>query len=192
MKCKFVKGTVRMTYSKAALNRAYRRYSFGFNVGKVTCRAGYDPQKDRFYIAGPETGAELADLVQKVEAIIQQSALDVDAIDVRSFLCKHFRAMTKIEQDLRRAALSERRFEFTDSKPIDMQQMSLEHQCLLEVLQEQSEKANEDAVANGTPHDVSYTVTTGMVESKMKEKLAQLSPIALFEGAAVTSFDGRC
>ena len=85
------------------------------------------------------------------------------------FLCKHFRAMTKVEQDLRRAALSERRFEFTDSKPIDMQQMPLEHQCLLEVLQEQSEKANEAAVANGTPHDVSYTVTTGMVESKMKE-----------------------
>ena len=115
----------------------------------------------------------MADLVQKVEAIIQQSALDVDAIDVRSFLCKHFRAMTKVEQDLRRAALSERRFEFTDSKPIDMQQMPLEHQCLLEVLQEQSEKANEAAVANGTPHDVSYTVTTGMVESKMKGKLAQ-------------------
>ena len=106
----------------------------------MTCRAGYDPQKDRFYIAGPETGAELADLVQKVEAIIEQSALDVDAIDVRSFLCKHFRAMTKIEQDLRRAALSERRFEFTDPKPIDMQQMSLEHQCLLEVLQEQSRR----------------------------------------------------
>jgi hypothetical protein len=58
-------------------------------------------------------------------------------------------------------------------EPIDMKEMSLEHQCLLEVIQEQSKKANQAAVANGTPDDVTFTVTAEMVEAKMKEKMQQ-------------------
>jgi hypothetical protein len=54
-----------------------------------------------------------------------------------------------------------------------MNGMSLEHQCLLEVIQEQSKKVNQAAVANGTPDDVKYEVTAEMVEAEMKEKMQQ-------------------
>ena len=60
-----------------------------------------------------------------------------------------------------------------DSKPADISGLRLEEQCLFEVIQEQSEKANQAAVANGTPDDVTYKVTAEMVEAKMKEKMQQ-------------------
>ena len=139
----------------------------------MACRAGYDLQKSKLCIEGPEKGAELLDLAEKVEAIIPESKADLDPLEVRKFLCKHLRAMTKVEQELQRAPASERRFELLDSEPIDMNGMSLEDQCVLEVLQEQSQKANQVAIVNGTPDDVKYEVTAEMVEAKMKEKMQQ-------------------
>jgi hypothetical protein len=55
-------------------------------------------------------------------------------------------------------------------EPGDISGLPLEQQCLLEVIQEQSQKANQAAVANGAPDDVTYKVTAKMVEAKMKEK----------------------
>ncbi len=78
--------------------------------------------------------------------------------------------MMKVEEELRRAPLSERNYEVLDSKPIDMKGLSLEEQCILEVIQEQREKANQVAIGNGTPDDVTHTITVEMVEAKMKEK----------------------
>jgi hypothetical protein len=140
---KFVEGTVRETYSDAALRKAWSKYSFDFKLDGVACRAGYDLQESKLCIEGPEKGAELLDLAEKVEAIIPESKADLDPLEVRKFLCKHLRAMTKVEQELHRAPASERRFELLDSEPIDMNGMSLEDECVLEVLQEQSEKANQ-------------------------------------------------
>jgi hypothetical protein len=86
------------------------------------------------------------------------------------FLCKHLQAATKVGEALQRVPESERRFELMDLEPGDISGLPLEQQCLLEVIQEQSQKANQAAVANGTPDDVTYKVTAEMVEAKMKEK----------------------
>jgi hypothetical protein len=66
-----------------------------------------------------------------------------------------------------------RSYEVLDSKPIDMEGMSLEKQCLVEVIEEQNEKAIQLAIANGTPDHVTYTLTPEMLEAKMKEKMQQ-------------------
>jgi hypothetical protein len=95
-----------MTYSEAAINKAYSKYSFGFNLDGVACRAGYDPQKSKLYIDGPATGSELLDLAVQVDRAIHQSESDLDPLDVRKFLCKHLRAMIKVEQELQRAPVS--------------------------------------------------------------------------------------
>jgi hypothetical protein len=170
---KFMEGTVRETYSDAAVAKAASKYSFAFKIGGVVSHAGYDPQKDRLYIEGPATGSEFIALAEKVEALIDSKADDLAPLDVRKFLCKHLRATIKVEQELQRTPLSERPFELLDSKPIGMNDLPLEHQCILEVLQEQSEKANQAAIANGTPDDVKYEITAEMVEAKMKEKSVQ-------------------
>jgi hypothetical protein len=44
----------------------------------------------------------------------------------------------------------------------------------LEVIQEQSEKANNAAAPAGKPDDVKFEVTADMVQAKMTEKLQQL------------------
>jgi hypothetical protein len=157
------------------IEKAFRKYSFSLNIDGVTYRGGYDRQKDTRYIRGPDTAAELADLAGKVETIIRETKPDLDPHDARRFLSKHLLAMIRVEQELQRTPLSECLFELVDSSPFDTKEMSLEEQCFLEVLQEQSEQAKQAAVANGTPDDVTYEVTIEMVEAKMKEKLRQLT-----------------
>ena len=164
---------MRETYSDAAVAKAMSKYSFGFKIDGVAYHCGYDPQESKLYIEGPATRAELLELVEKLEVIIREAKPDLDLLDVRKFLCKHLRAMTKVGEALQRAPASERRFEVLDSKPVDISGLRLEEQCLFEVIQEQSEKANQAAVANGTPDDVTYKVTAEMVEAKMKEKMQQ-------------------
>lgn len=167
----WTESTVRETYSDAAVAKAMSKYSFGFKIDGVAYHCGYDPQESKLYIEGPATRAELLDLIEKVEAIFRESKLGVDDLDARKFLCKHLRAMMKVKEELRRAPLSERNYEVLDSKPIDMTGLSLEEQCILEVIQEQREKANQVAIGNGTPDDVTHTITVEMVEAKMKEKM---------------------
>jgi hypothetical protein len=177
---KLLEGDVHETYSEAVLTRAWSKYSFEFEIDGVTCQAGYDRQLDTFYIKCPETapeasklGQKMFGLAEKVERMMRQSNSDLDALDTRKFLCEHLQAMIKVEHELQRAPASERRYELSNSKPIDTEGLSLEDQCLLEVIQEQSEKANNAAAANGKPDDVTYTVTADMVQAKMKEKTRQ-------------------
>jgi hypothetical protein len=172
---KWLEGEIQETYSDAVLTKALAKYSFDFKVDGASCHAAYDRQLKKFYTECPEATPEaskMADkvfgLAQEVERLIGQSKSGLDIIDARKFLCKHLRAMIKVEQELQRSPVSERRFEVLHSEPIDTQGLSLEDQCLFEVIQEQSEKANN--AANGTPDDVKYTVTKDMVKAKMQEK----------------------
>src|SRR5262249_11254368 len=137
----FMEGTVWETYSDAVLKKAWSKYSFDFKVDGVACHAWYDHQKRRCCAEWPDNAAGLFDLAEEVDHIIRQSKADLDPLDIHKFLCKHLRAMMKVEQELQRAPLSERCLELLDSKPIDMNDMSLECQCFLEVIQDQSEKA---------------------------------------------------
>jgi hypothetical protein len=79
--------------------------------------------------------------------------------------------MIKVGQELQRAPVSERCFEVLDSKPVDMETLSLEEQCFYELVQEQLESTEQGAAVDGLRDDVTYTVTPEMIEAKMKEKM---------------------
>ena len=54
---------------------------------------------------------------------------------------------------------------------MDINKWSLHDQCLIEVIQEQGEKAHQATPANGKSEDeVTVTVTKEMVEAKTQEK----------------------
>jgi hypothetical protein len=180
LQSKWLQGDIQETYSEAALTKALAKYSFDFKVDGASCHAAYDRQLEHFYAECPESvpeASKLADkvfgLAQKVELCISKSETGLDKIDARKFLCKHLRTMIKVDQELRRAPVSERRYEVLKSEPIDTEKLSLEEQCLLEVIQEQIDKGNQAVPTEGTPDDVKHTVTKEMVQAKMQEKAQQ-------------------
>jgi hypothetical protein len=166
LQSKFMECDVRETYSDAVLKQAWSKYSFDFKIDGMACPTWYDPQRKKKLCFECSDAAELFDLTQEVELGISQSKFGFATLDVRKFLCKHLQAMIKVEQELQRAPASECHYEVSDLKPVDMDKLSLEDQCLFEVIQEQSEKANQAAAANGTPDDVKYEVTKEMVKTQ--------------------------
>jgi hypothetical protein len=165
---KLMEANLQETYSDAALAKARSRYSFKYKIAGTAYTVSYDPKKGAL-LSCDEHG-ELFDLAQEIEHVIREFKRDFSIFDVRRFLCKHLQAMIKVGQALQHTSASERRYEVLNSKPIDTEGLSLEDQCLFEVIQEQSEKANNAATANGKPDDVTYTVTKEMVEAKMRER----------------------
>jgi hypothetical protein len=107
MEGKLMEGTVRETYSDAALRKAWSKYSFEFKLDGVACHACYDPQSNDLCMDVPHEGAGLLDLAERVDAIIRESKGDLDPLDLRRFLCKHLRAMIKVLQELRHAPVAE-------------------------------------------------------------------------------------
>jgi hypothetical protein len=165
---KLMEANLQETYSDAALAKAHSRYSFKYKIDGTAYTVSYNSQKGEL-LSCDEHG-ELFDLAQEIEHVITELKHDFDIFDVRRFLCKHLQAMIKVGQELQRAPATERSYELLNSKPIETEGLSLEDQCLFEVIQEQSEKANNAATANGKPEDVTYTVTKEMVEAKMRER----------------------
>src|SRR6478735_6588060 len=103
---KVCEGNVQETYSETTLKKAWSKYSFEFKIDGVTCQAGYDRQLEKFYAECPETAPEASELAhkvfglaEKVELVMRQSNSDLDPLDARKFLCKHLRAMIKVEQE---------------------------------------------------------------------------------------------
>jgi hypothetical protein len=161
----WMKGTARETYLDTTIKRALSKYSFRFEIDGIACRAGYDPDKNEFDIEGSSGNrAELLELAGKIEVILRGSKPELDRLDLYRFLYKHLRAMMKVEQELQRAPLSERRFELLDWNPIDKKGVPLEEQCLFELIEEQIDRMSDD---------VTDTITAEMVEAKMKEKMRQ-------------------
>ena len=95
--------------------------------------------------------------------------MEVDVLDVRKFACKHLQALIRVEKELQRSPMSERRYEVLDSKPLDLEKLSFEEQCMFEVVQEQLEKQKTTFDENGLG-DVTHTITKEMVEAKMRDK----------------------
>jgi hypothetical protein len=170
---KFHEADVMVTYSDAALKKAYLKYSFDFTIDGDACRTWYDPEKDVACFDCGDAGEELYQLSREIERAIKEceSKSCIDILELRKFALKHIKAMIRVEKELQNAPASERRWEVLKSKPLDLDKLSLEEQCIWEVAQEQIEKAeNEGAVGNGAPGDITYTVTKEMVEAKMREK----------------------
>ena len=108
----------------------------------------------------------------ELEQIIRQPKPHLDSLSVRKFLCEHLRAMIEVETELLDSPVAECQRELLNSKPVDMEQLSLEEQWLLELMTEEAEKANAAGV-NGTPSDVYYTLTPDILKAKMEAKKQQ-------------------
>jgi hypothetical protein len=166
---KFVEADIQQTYSDAALAKARSNYAFMYKIDGFAHSVRYDPQKE--VLLSYDKHDKLFDLAQEIELLIRDSKADFDIFEVRRFLCKHLQAMIKVGQELQRAPVSERCFEVLDSKPVDMETLSLEEQCFYELVQEQLESTEQGAAVDGLRDDVTYTVTPEMIEAKMKEKM---------------------
>jgi hypothetical protein len=77
--------------------------------------------------------------------------------------------MIEVETELLDSPVAECQRELLNSKPVDMDKLSLEEQWLLELMKEEAEKANEFGV-NGTPKDVYYTLTPDMLNARLESK----------------------
>src|SRR5437763_869982 len=83
---KVMEGSLRVTYTDTALERAWEKYPFNFKVDGVLSHATYDHLEKQFYVECPENGAELLGLSEQVERIVSESSGDLDQHDVRIFL----------------------------------------------------------------------------------------------------------
>jgi hypothetical protein len=166
-----LEGDVKMTYSEAAVKKAYSKYGFTFKIDGEICSTWYDQKKHRIIIDCLFDGGKLVALGQEVERLINEVPDDFKSLDVRKFLFKYIRTMAKVEEELKRATISERRYELLNSKPLDLESLSLEEQCLAEVLLEQSEKDEKAAAATGqSTNVVEGMITAEMVKAKLEEK----------------------
>jgi hypothetical protein len=173
---KFATAYVQESYSDAALKRAWSKYSFNYKIDGEARHTWYDSNTSEVGFDDGKGAEELFNLTEEIDRVIREShsKADIDVLDLREFACKHLRAMIKVEQELQRAPASERCYKASNVKPMDMDKLSLEEQCVLEVLQEQLEKAeSEGAVGEGAPGEKVYTITKEMVDAKMQGKEQQ-------------------
>jgi hypothetical protein len=144
---KVEEGTLRETYSNAALREAMRKYAFKFDVDGKSCSAWFNFQDDGFYSDCPAQQREgLYEFVAELEQIIRQPKPHLDSLTVRKFLCEHLRAMIEVETELLDNPVAECQREFLNAKPVDMENLSLEEQWLFELIKQEAEKANETRV----------------------------------------------
>jgi hypothetical protein len=169
--CKLQEADLQVSYSDTALKKAWLKYSFDFTIDGKACRTWYDPENDLECFDCGDAAEFLYQLTQKIEKSIAEcgAKLEVDVLDVRKFAFKHLQALIRVEKKLQRSPMSERRYEVVDSKPLDMEKLSFEEQCMVEVMQEQLEKQKTTFDENGLG-DVTHTITKEMVEAKMREK----------------------
>jgi hypothetical protein len=164
---KFHTATVRVTYSKPVLEKAWLKYSFGFTVDGEAYRIWHNPEKEVVCFDCGDAGELLYQLTREIELAVKQCGArsDIDVLDLRKFACKHLQAMIKVEKELQRAPASERHCKVLNSEPVDVEKLSLEEQCVLEVLQEQIEKVDDGMLDGAT-----CTITKEMVDAKMGDK----------------------
>jgi hypothetical protein len=172
-KSKFSEADLEVTYSETALKKAYLKYSFDFAIDGEAHRAWYDPGEDAALFDCGDAGESLFQLTREIEKALEQcgSKSDIAIIDLRKFALKHVQAMIRVDEELQRTPASERHWKVLNATPVDLEKLSLEEQCLLEVLREQVDKAeSEGAVGEGAPGEKVYYITKEMVEAKMREK----------------------
>src|ERR1700730_11302579 len=166
-------GTLRQTYSGAAWRKAMSKYSVEFEVNSKRYSAWFNPQDDGFYSDCPPPKRKiLYGAAAELERIIRQPKPRLDSLTVRKFLWEHLRAMIQVETELLDNPVAECQRELLNSKPVDMEKLSLEEQWLLEPIKEEAEKANEARV-NGTPTNLYYKLTPDILKARMEAKKQQ-------------------
>jgi hypothetical protein len=151
-----------MQYPKSAVRNIVPKYSFEFEIDGSSYRCWHN-KKGHLRVTFPkESGPQLFALMREIERLI--GAIDECRIDVRLFLTQYMLMTTRIERELAQIPISERQVMVTNIEPFDVDSLSLEDQCLLEVIQEQSEKVEDE---------VTFSINEDMVKAKFEEKKAR-------------------
>ena len=105
----------------------------------------------------------------ELEQIIRQPKPHLDSLTVRKFLCAHLRAMIEVEAELLDSPVAECQRELLNSKPMDMEKLSVEEQWLLELMKEEAEKANEleSTASNRLNHQQGTRLHAGFFIAKL-------------------------
>jgi hypothetical protein len=169
----FLEDDIRVIYPPATQNRIRAKYSIDFEIdgGMYHC---WNDKKGNVQFTFPQKARpQLATLIEEVNRLID--VVDASTFDVRKFLVKYMVMELAIQEELLKLPFSVAGYETTNVKPLDMDSLSVEDQSLLEVLQEQTEKAHAVAAAKGgKPEDgVTVTFTKDMVKAKLEEKIRQ-------------------
>jgi hypothetical protein len=106
-------------YADAVFQNAWSKYSFSFKIDGAAGHVRCLPERGGYCANYPAKGGELFLLAQEVERLIRQSKSGLDTLDIRNFLCKHLRAMSKVEQELQHIPASKDRYELLNWNPLD-------------------------------------------------------------------------
>jgi hypothetical protein len=164
---------VKVVYPKSVVKQIVAKYSFDFEFDGTGYRCWHDAKGNVQFTFPEEVGPQMIALIEEIDGRIHN--MDAAAEDVRKFLSKYMLMNVMIGEELQQIPRSKLRYEAANVKPLDMDSLSVEEQCALEVLKEQTEKAHALAAADGGKFEdgVEVTVTKDMVKAKLAEKMRQ-------------------
>jgi hypothetical protein len=170
----FSEATVAVSYPKSVLRRVWANHSAEFELSGCSCRLWFN-SKGRICYRVPEEAEQVDVLIGEVErSLAQTSNLGLDIDELRNLIAQYMLMRLAIELDLRQLPNSQRRLVASNLRPVDPGKLPDEHQCLLEVLQEQTENAIAAAEKDGLPKDgIPVTISRVMVRAKLEEKKQQ-------------------
>jgi hypothetical protein len=135
------------------------KHSCTFTYQGQKCTCGIKDGRLNFY-APEDARPDITTLIDGMENVERQVE-NMDQLEVYEFLYKVFKTKYRFFKEARKYAI----YEVIDEEPLDLESMPLEQRCMMEVLQEQSERARADGCKV-------YTITREMVENKIEMKLA--------------------
>jgi hypothetical protein len=155
---KWKNATVKQQIPADKFEEIQRKHSCSFTCQGEKCTYGMKDGRLGFDIP-VDAQPDIMRVIKGAEKVERQVE-NMDQLEVYELLYKVYRMKYRILKEARKNAV----YEQIDEEPLDLENMTLEERCLLEVLQEQSERARTD----GTNE---YTITKEMLDNKIEMKL---------------------
>jgi hypothetical protein len=154
-----MKGTVCKTCPPDVMAEIANKYSFSFM---------HDGQKSHYWHEGKTIMLECPESIRPdintlIDGIdrLRNSVTVFDDAALMEFLYKYAKMYAKFFKELERKKV----YQVSDIQPIDIESVSLEEQCLMEVMEEQIEKNNPEDLDG-----VEITHTKDMLDAKIAQK----------------------
>jgi hypothetical protein len=154
----------------SVVNKITSKYWFPYECNGLTYY--YEPtdyyDQQQLHDCPVEISRHLYKAIRTIDRLATRASAAVDIVDVYSFIADYANTKAQMEMELRQVPISKRRLE---GKAM---WFSLEEeQCVLELIQEQAEKALA-VKKDGEPKDfIKVTVSNDMVKAKLEEKMRQ-------------------
>jgi len=158
MSNKWKNATVKEHIPADKLEEIQRKHSCSFTCQGEKCTYGMKDGRLGFYIP-VDAQPDVMRVIKGAENVERQVE-NIDQLEVYELLHKVYRMKYRILKEARKCAV----YELIDEEPLDLESMPLEERCMLEVLDEQSERAR----AGGSNE---FTITREMLENKIEMTL---------------------